>query len=96
MPFDESILPVCAELCPDGSIEVELLIPENDEPTIARIPAIRETRALARPDVRQEIELDADWDPRNASLRKIVNQFVQRAEQRRRSALHTAEAAQRI
>lgn len=96
MSFDDSILPVYAALRPNGAIEVELLIPGHDDPTIATIPAIRDTRKLARTGVTREIELDADWNPENGALRKIVNEFVERAEQRRRAQLHSAEAAGRV
>lgn len=93
--FDDCILPVFAALHPDGSIEVELLIPENDEPSIAKIPALRETRALAIPNARREISLDADGDPGNATLRRVVNEFVRKAEEKRLDALRNAAVAQR-
>lgn len=94
--FDDQIIPVCAALRPNGAIEVELLIPGFDEPSIVEIPAMRETRALARPNVRVSIMLDADWDENNAKLRKIVNEFVKRAEESRRLKLRSAEAAARV
>ena len=91
--FDEAIIAVYAALRPDGSIEVELLIPEQDEPFVANISAIRETRRLARPGISRPIQLDADWDDENAALRRIVNAFVRRAEQRRLDRLRGAQAA---
>lgn len=95
MSFDDQIIPVYAALRPDGSIEVELLIPGLDDPSIVQIPAIRETRRLARPKMRVEIQLDADWDADNAALRRIVNEFVKKAEQRRLDQLRSAAAASR-
>lgn len=90
--FDDCILPVYAALRSNGEIEVELLIPENDEPSLVTIPAIRETRELAAPHITQEIMLDADGDRPNGILRRIVMEFVRKAEQRRLDALRSHEA----
>lgn len=89
-PFDESIVVVYAALHPTGAIELELLIPGQDDFTTITIPPTRETRRIARPDVIREISIDFDADPDNKPLREMVQEFVKRAEQKRLDALRQA------
>lgn len=83
----ETIVPLYATLNADGSVEVGLLVPGQDDPVEALIPSMRATKALAIPECRRVIELDADGDAANKELRALVLEFVTRSEERRLSIL---------
>ncbi len=53
------ILPLFAGLNPDGTIELEVGMPDLDEPNTVQVPATDESRRLARPDCQRTIDLDA-------------------------------------
>lgn len=78
-----SIHPIGAVLAPDGTIVVELLTDDSDEPLVATIPPYRETIRLAHPSWARPIDLDEDGDAANLRLRGVVTEFVCRLEQRR-------------
>jgi hypothetical protein len=87
-------MPVYAALNSDGTVELEVVIGGLDDWTTVTIPATRETRRIAG-DAAREILLDADHDPENAALRKLVLAFVAHAEKQQAEAMRRATAGKR-
>jgi hypothetical protein len=91
---DPIIMPVYAALNADGTIELEVVISGVDDFVTLTIPATRETKRIAG-DGTREILLDADHDPENGALRKLVQAFITHAEHQQKEAMQRAAPVKR-
>jgi hypothetical protein len=72
----DRVRPLSAVLQGDGSIEVELAIPEQEETVTTTIDGTKASRWLVIPDSIRVIDLDDVGDQENASLRRMVDQYI--------------------
>jgi len=72
----DRVRPLYATLQTDGSIEVELAIPDQEDPVTTTIDPTKASRWLVTPDSIRVIDLDDVGDVENAQLRRIVDAYV--------------------
>lgn len=71
----DRIRPISATLMPDGTIEVELVIPDQDDPAVVTVPATKASRWLTLEDDAQVIDLDDDSDL-TATVRPMIDGYI--------------------
>ena|SRR5688572_8839665 len=72
----DRVRPLYAALLTDGSIEVELAIPDQDDPVTTTIDPTKASRWLVTPDNIRVIDLDDVGDMENAQLRRMVDAYI--------------------
>jgi hypothetical protein len=72
----DRVRPLSAILQTDGSIEVELAIPEQEETVTTTIDGTKASRWLVIPDSIRIIDLDDVGDQENASLRRMIDAYI--------------------
>jgi hypothetical protein len=90
--YRDVVRPLSAEVLPDGSIEVELYVPHQEETVSETINATKQSKKLA-PDSRREIDIDDDGDPEDALFRFMIEGLC--AEAQRQVAARLALDAKR-
>jgi hypothetical protein len=72
----DAILPLYAGLNPDGTIELELGLPGEDEPVTVTVPATDESRRLARPGDQRMIDLATTAPGEMSPLLAMIDEYT--------------------
>lgn len=88
----ESVRALTAAVCSDGSVDVELVIPGQDETIETTIQPTPRSKKLAPP-ARYDLDLDSDGDEQDRVFRRMIHDVCREIE--KQIAARQAEVSKR-